>query len=80
MVTIKCYMQGLNSCPFAEGAYFISTVVQTGHAFSWCEKSSNRFHRIMKMAVMWTFCAKFHAEKKGIQIAMPVWKTEMWVA
>ena len=50
---IKCHSisRGFNLCLPAEGAYFISTVAQTGHAFSWHEKSSNCVHIIMKMAV-----------------------------
>ena len=57
---IKCYSrsQGLNSCLLAESAYFISTVAQMGHAFSWHEKSPNWVHIITKMA--YTFYAEKH--------------------
>ena len=33
-VPLNSRSQGLNLCLLAEGAYFISTVAQTGHAFS----------------------------------------------
>ena len=60
---IKCHSisRGFNLCLPAEGAYFISTVAQTGNAFSWHEKSPNCVHIITKMAVKPVYT--YHAEK-----------------